>query len=67
MNDGCHWKRAQALQRVLKAREALAAEGLCIARGIPQGANWPARVDALLAEYAAASAALAHLSDCSED
>jgi hypothetical protein len=64
--EGCHWKRAKALQRVQKAREALAAEGLSIARGDLLTADWPARVDVMHAEYLAASDALASLSDCSE-
>jgi hypothetical protein len=65
VSEGCHWKRSQALLRIQKAREALDAEGICVPRG-EQFGNWTSRVDALIAEYAAASAALASLSDCSE-
>jgi hypothetical protein len=66
MSEGCHWKRAQALRRVQVAREALAAAGVSVPRGDLLTADWPAAVDALKAEYLAASEALANLSDCSE-
>jgi hypothetical protein len=69
MSDGCHWKRLKALRRVQEARDALAAEGICVARamaGVPLSDDWPARVDVMLAEYEAASNALASISDCSD-